>query len=59
MRERIPGLKVIFISGYAEDTFRRKLGDDRDLDFLPKPFSLKQLVAAVKRTLISPSNDAT
>ena len=46
-----PELKIVFISGYAEDAFRKSLGDDEQFVMLPKPFSLKQLVATVKDTL--------
>lgn len=48
VRERLPHLKVICMSGYAEDTFRRKLDEDKDVTFLPKPFSLNQLASVVK-----------
>ena len=41
-------MKVIFISGYTEDAFRQRLDSDSDIDFLPKPFSLKQLAAKVR-----------
>jgi two-component system cell cycle sensor histidine kinase/response regulator CckA len=53
VRELYPerALKVIFISGYAEDNFRQRLGDDIDIHFLPKPFSLKQLAGKVKEVL--------
>jgi len=44
-------LKVIFISGYAEDNFRKRLGDESDIHFLPKPFSLKQLAGKVKEVM--------
>jgi len=46
-----PDMRVIFISGYAEDTFRRNEEKVEDLHFLPKPFGLKQLVAKVKEVL--------
>jgi two-component system cell cycle sensor histidine kinase/response regulator CckA len=46
-----PELKVIFISGYTEDAFRKRLGEDAGIEFLPKPFSLKQLAAKVKEVL--------
>jgi two-component system cell cycle sensor histidine kinase/response regulator CckA len=46
-----PEMRVIFISGYAEDTFRRNDEKVEDLHFLPKPFGLKQLVAKVKEVL--------
>ncbi len=46
-----PDLKVIFISGYAEDSFRRHLAENEDFMFLQKPFDLKELAAAVKAAL--------
>jgi two-component system, cell cycle sensor histidine kinase and response regulator CckA len=52
LRIRNPGLKIIFVSGYAEDAFEKHLPDDHGkFHFLPKPFTLKQLVAAVKETM--------
>jgi len=49
-RQLRPDLKVIFISGYAEDSFRRNL-TDKDFLFLSKPFSLNELTAKVKVAL--------
>jgi two-component system, cell cycle sensor histidine kinase and response regulator CckA len=46
-RKLRPNLRVIFISGYAEDSFRRNLVDT-DFLFLSKPFSLNELTAKVK-----------
>jgi two-component system cell cycle sensor histidine kinase/response regulator CckA len=46
-----PEMRVIFMSGYAEDAFRRGGEKAEDLHFLPKPFGLKQLVAKVKEVL--------
>ena len=51
VRKERPGLRVIFISGYTEDAFRKRLGEDGGIEFLPKPFSLKQLAAKVKEVL--------
>ncbi len=51
IREKRPDVKVIFISGYTEDTFRRRLDNEQDIHFLPKPFSLKQLAAKVKEIM--------
>jgi two-component system cell cycle sensor histidine kinase/response regulator CckA len=51
LRARNPGLKIIFVSGYAEDAFQKNLPEHGHFAFLPKPFTLKQLVAAVKETL--------
>src|SRR6266567_2984854 len=51
MRGRNPDLKVIFVSGYAEDAFEKSLPKNQQFAFLPKPFTLSQLVAAVKETM--------
>ena len=51
IRERRPDLKIIFISGYAEDAFKKHPGGPQDVAFLPKPFSLSQLAGKVKEVL--------
>ncbi|HEY7688139.1 MAG TPA: response regulator, partial [Dongiaceae bacterium] len=51
LRRQRPDLKVIFISGYAEDAFRQHLAENEDFMFLQKPFDLKELAAAVKAAL--------
>ncbi|HTI88765.1 MAG TPA: ATP-binding protein [Alphaproteobacteria bacterium] len=50
-RAKFADLKVIFISGYAEDSFREKVESEADIHFLPKPFSLLQLAGKVKQVL--------
>ena len=51
LRRDHPDLKIIFMSGYAEDSFRRNLAENEVFMFLQKPFDLKQLAAAVKVAL--------
>ena len=52
LRIRNPGMKIIFVSGYAEDAFQKHLPTDgSQFAFLAKPFTLKQLVNVVKETL--------
>jgi two-component system cell cycle sensor histidine kinase/response regulator CckA len=51
MRGRNPNLKIIFVSGYAEDAFEKSLPENEQFAFLPKPFTLTQLIAAVKETM--------
>jgi two-component system cell cycle sensor histidine kinase/response regulator CckA len=51
LRSRNPSLKIIFVSGYAEDAFQKHLPADGQFAFLAKPFTLKQLVNVVKETL--------
>jgi len=46
-----PGIKVIFMSGYAEEAFVDNYGTERDFNFLAKPFTLKQLAGKVKDVL--------
>jgi two-component system, cell cycle sensor histidine kinase and response regulator CckA len=54
MRDRNPEVKIIFVSGYAEDAFEKSLPENQQFAFLPKPFTLSQLVAAVKETMVPP-----
>ncbi len=48
LRRRGVGAKVVFVSGYADDAFARNLPGKQEFVFLPKPFTLKQLVETVK-----------
>jgi two-component system cell cycle sensor histidine kinase/response regulator CckA len=48
LRERYPSIRIVFMSGYAEEAFRKNLGEDEDFIFLPKPFTLKKLAETVK-----------
>jgi len=43
--------RIIFASGYAEEAFSKNLPEGEEFEFLPKPFSLKQLVETVKATI--------
>jgi two-component system cell cycle sensor histidine kinase/response regulator CckA len=51
LRARNPDTKIIFVSGYAEGAFEKNLPEGEQFAFLAKPFTLKQLVAAVKETM--------
>lgn len=48
LRERNPNIRIVFMSGYAEEAFRKNLGSDENFVFLPKPFTLKKLAETVK-----------
>ena len=50
-REIKPGLRTIFMSGYAEDVFRNSNDLPEPLHFLAKPVSLKALTGKVKEVL--------
>ena len=46
-----PYLKIIFVSGYPDDAFKKNLDEGEVYSFLPKPFTLPQLAAKVKEQL--------
>ncbi len=46
-----PGVKVVFVSGYAEENFSEQQARIPNSVFLPKPFSLSQLTATVQDLL--------
>ena len=50
-RDMLTETRIVFISGYAEDAFRKRLDRSADIHFLPKPFSLQQLAGKVKDVL--------
>jgi two-component system cell cycle sensor histidine kinase/response regulator CckA len=47
-------MRVIFMSGYAEDSFRKQAEADEDVHFLSKPFPLQDLAAKVKDVMNAP-----
>ena len=51
LRKTHPDLKFVFMSGYPNDAFRAGLDQNEKFGFLPKPFSLTELVSKVKEEL--------
>ena len=51
VRQSHPDLKFVFMSGYPNDAFRSGLDAQEKFGFLPKPFSLAELVGKVKEEL--------
>ena len=51
VRQEIPSVKIILMSGYAEDIFHEEMERDESLHFLGKPFTLKDLAIKVKEVL--------
>lgn len=49
--ETRPGVKVVFVSGYAEESFSQQQARIPNSVFLPKPFSLNELTATVQQQL--------
>jgi two-component system cell cycle sensor histidine kinase/response regulator CckA len=51
VQEEIPNIKIILMSGYAEDAIPGGISADSALNFLPKPFSLADLAGKVKEVI--------
>ena len=51
-RQSRPDLKILFISGYAEEQLRKSI-DIENVNFLAKPFSVIELAEAARRTAMS------
>lgn len=49
--QRRPGVRVVFVSGYAEDAMSEHQARIPNSVFLPKPFSLAELTATVSQQL--------
>jgi two-component system cell cycle sensor histidine kinase/response regulator CckA len=47
-RKKRPDVRVVFVSGYAEDALKRSMEGLDNCLFLPKPFSLNELTAKIK-----------
>ncbi|HET8749597.1 MAG TPA: response regulator [Sphingomicrobium sp.] len=47
-RKSWPDLKILFMSGYAEEQLRKSI-DIENVNFLPKPFSVTELAEAARR----------
>ena len=51
-----PGIKVLYLSGYAQDAFSTPLSADAQKTFLQKPFTLQSLARKVREILGPPTN---
>jgi two-component system cell cycle sensor histidine kinase/response regulator CckA len=51
LRRRDANVKIVLVSGFAEEAFEKHSPDEEKFAFLPKPFTLKQLIAAVKKEM--------
>jgi two-component system cell cycle sensor histidine kinase/response regulator CckA len=51
-----PGLKVLYLSGYAQDAFPATAAADSQKTFLQKPFTLQSLSRKVREILGPPTN---
>jgi DNA-binding NtrC family response regulator len=49
--EKFPDIKVLFMSGYTADVIAHHGVLDEDIDFIQKPFTLKDLASKVREIL--------
>ncbi len=54
VRGRLPNIRVLCMSGYAEETLADRIEKVTDAQFLAKPFSLNQLAGKVKEVMLAP-----
>ncbi|HJQ20907.1 MAG TPA: hypothetical protein VJ867_11205, partial [Gemmatimonadaceae bacterium] len=47
LRQKSPGLRVVFMSGYTQGTLEMSSMDESATRFLPKPFTGDQLVGTL------------
>jgi DNA-binding NtrC family response regulator len=51
VRERNPAVRVLMMTGYSLDDARNNLTEGTEVNWLQKPFTVKQLTVAVRRAL--------
>ncbi len=51
LRESLPGIKVLYVSGYTREMIGQQGLLDKDLSYLQKPFTPEKLAAKVRETL--------
>jgi len=52
MRERFPGLRVLYMSGYSDDALLRQGKLEAGTSFIPKPFVPTELLVKVRKVLL-------
>ena len=51
IRKTLPDQKVLFMSGYTNDTMIQHGIQESGIDFIPKPFTLHDIAAKIRETL--------
>lgn len=49
--QRLPNIRVLFVSGYPDNVIARRGILEHDIEFLAKPFSIEQLTGRVSEVL--------
>jgi two-component system cell cycle sensor histidine kinase/response regulator CckA len=51
LKTKYSGLKILYVSGYADDVFASNANFDSSTAFLPKPYTTSKLAARVRELL--------
>ena len=51
LRDALPSMQVVLISGYPTATLEARIHSVADVEFLTKPFTLNDLLQAIRRVL--------
>lgn len=51
IRELLPGVAVLYVSGYSDQRVTEKIAHDRTVHFLEKPFTVRELIDATRVAL--------
>jgi CheY-like chemotaxis protein len=51
IKEIRPGMKSLFMSGYAKEEILSRISTDSSIEYLPKPFTIDELAAKIKGVL--------
>ena len=54
---RIPQLKIVYMTGYADDALRHQALPDERANYLAKPFRKAELSAALEKALRDDTSD--
>jgi len=52
LQSRYPGIKSMFMSGYTADVIAHRGVLDEDVNFIQKPFSMRDLAIKVRAALV-------
>lgn len=55
-REKMPGLPVLFSSGYTNDNISQQVMQQKKVAFLQKPYKPRQLLEAIQQLLAKAAN---
>ena len=52
VRNHSPGIPVVVSTGYSEENIHDLISNEKNISYLPKPFTSKEMLAIVRRTIV-------